>query len=149
MIISRFFFYNLMSWFHLIFGAVLFIVFLVTGQYMRADFPDKVAIPPELRLLMRSRHIYILFSALIHISIGVYMQKPPQAWRRLVQHVGSTLLIFSSVLLVLAFVNETYILRHFSDLSRNGIYASLSGVLLHLIGGIKWKGGKDKREKAL
>lgn len=41
---------------HLIFGLLLFVVFLITGQYMRADFPDKDAIDQTLRLLMRSRH---------------------------------------------------------------------------------------------
>lgn len=42
------------------FGILLFIVFTVTGKYMRVDFPDKDAIDQFLRILMRSRHIYIL-----------------------------------------------------------------------------------------
>lgn len=126
-----------MSWFHLIFGIALFVVFLITGQYMRADFPDKDAIGQDLRLLMRSRHIYILFSALIHIVIGIYMRASARGWRKLVQHVGSTVLLFSSVLFVIAFYEETYHLQQFSDLSRYGIYASLAGVILHAVGGIK------------
>ena len=126
-----------MSWVHLIFGIVLFFVFTTTGSYMRADFPDKDAIPQEFRMLMRSRHIYILFSALIHIVLGIYIRKQVEKWRELVQHAGSTALIFSSVLLVIAFVSETYHDRAFSDVSRYGIYFALAGVLLHLIGGIK------------
>lgn len=51
---------------HLILGLLVFVAFTTTGSYMR-DFPDKGAISQELRLLMRSRHIYILFSALIHL----------------------------------------------------------------------------------
>jgi hypothetical protein len=46
-----------MTWFHLAFGIVVFVVFMTTGKYMGVDFPDKDAIPQELRLLMRSRHI--------------------------------------------------------------------------------------------
>ena len=42
-----------MKWVHLVFGVLLFFVFTTTGSYMRADFPDKDAIPQELRLLMR------------------------------------------------------------------------------------------------
>ncbi len=124
------------KWFHLIIGIVLFFVFTTTGRYMRIDFPDKDAIPQELRLLMRSRHIYILFSALLHLALGVYFQLRPQVWRKVLQFGGSAVLVFSSVLLVWAFVVETYSLQHFSGLSRNGIYLSLAGIGLHLIGGL-------------
>ena len=114
----------------------MFIVFVTTGKYMRVDFPDKDAIPQELRLLMRSRHIYILFSALIHLALGVYLQLRPQVWRKVLQFGGSTVLVVSSVFLVWAFVVETYSYQHFSDISRNGIYLSLAGIGLHLIGGM-------------
>jgi hypothetical protein len=118
---------------HVAFGLLLFVVFLITGQYMRADFPDKEAIDQSLRLLMRSRHIYILFSALIHIVLGLYFLPRTHTWRRAVQDAGSALLIVSSILLVTAFVRETYSLAAFSDLSRFGIYTSLAGVGLHLV----------------
>ena len=136
MIITRVLFYKPMSWFHLIFGIVVFIVFVTTGKYMRVDFPDKDIIPQDLRLLMRSRHIYILFSALIHLTLGVYLQIRPQAWRRAFQYFGSFLLVLSSGLLLWAFIVETYQLEHFSDISRYGIYTSLAGVVAHLIGGL-------------
>ena len=118
---------------HLIFGLILFIVFLVTGQFMRADFPDKEASDQSLRILMRSRHIYILFSALLHICLGLYFSPHAAGWRRAVQSAGSTVLLLASALLVTAFVQETYHYAHFSDLSRSGIYTSLAGVALHLI----------------
>jgi hypothetical protein len=121
-----------MSWFHLIFGIVLFFVFTTTGSYMRSDFPDKDAIPQELRLLMRSRHIYILFSSLIHLVLGVYLRMSADRRIKVLQYAGSALLVVSSVFLVWAFVTETYSLQHFSDLSRNGIYISLAGVVMHL-----------------
>ena len=125
-----------MKWFHLILGLALFVVFTITGSYMRADFPDKDVISQELRLLMRSRHIYILFNALIHIALGIYLQMRPRMWRRLTQYGGSLALTAASVFLVLAWRIETYELQHFSDLSRERIYLSLAGVVLHLIGGI-------------
>jgi hypothetical protein len=106
---------------------------------MRADFPDKDAIPQELRILMRSRHIYILFSALIHLALGVYFQLRPERWRKIVQVAGSGVLLISTVYLVRAFVIETYLTQHFTDISRAGIYASLAGIVLHLIGGLRWK----------
>lgn len=126
----------MLRWIHLIFGVLLFVVFTVTGSYMRTDFPDKEAIPQELRLLMRSRHIYILFSALIHIALGVYLRMQPALARQIPQYTGSVVLFISSILLVWAFVVETYSLQQFSDISRYGIYTSLAGVLLHLLGGV-------------
>ena len=128
-----------MAWFHLIFGVLLLVVFTQTGAYMRADFPDKEAISQELRVLMRSRHIYILFSAFIHMALGVYMRPSPSAWRKAVQLLGSAILVASSGLLVWAFIVETYTLHGFSDFSRNGIYLTLAGVILHLIGGLRRK----------
>ena len=122
-----------MSRLHLIFGLLLFVVFLITGQYMRADFPDKEAIDQSLRLLMRSRHIYILFSAFIHIGLGLYFIPRAEKWRKTLQYGGSIVLMASSILLVVAFIQETYAFRAFSELSRFGIYTSLAGVGLHLL----------------
>lgn len=122
---------------HLILGIVLFVVFLTTGQFMRANFPDKEIIPQELRLLMRSRHIYILFCSFLHILLGVYLQLNAGGWRRWVQLTGSFLLIVSGGLLTWAFITETYTFAHFSEISRFGIYTSLAGVGLHLIGGAR------------
>ena len=121
---------------HLIFGIALFIVFTVTGRYMRVDFPDKDIIPQDLRLLMRSRHIYILFSALIHLALGAYMTLRPRLVQRILQIAGSVALVTSSVLLVWAWYFETYTTGQFSDLSREGIYLSLAAVGLHLLGGL-------------
>jgi uncharacterized membrane protein len=125
--------------FHLIFGILVFVVFLVTGKFMRVDFPDKEIISQEFRLLMRSRHIYILLSSLIHICLGLYLQIHPQIRRKTLQISGSLLLITGSVLLVWAFAHETYFVKDFSDLSRFGLYATLAGTGLHLIGGVKVK----------
>ena len=124
-----------MSYFHLIFGILLFIVFTITGRFMRADFPDKQEIDQAFRMLMRSRHIYILFSALIHLALGIYLQIRPLMWQKAIQITGSAILTVSSILLVWAFFTETYEIHGFTTISRYGIYAALAGVILHLIGG--------------
>ncbi|MDQ3062316.1 MAG: hypothetical protein M3R14_05560, partial [Acidobacteriota bacterium] len=84
---------KVMCYLHLIFGIVVFIIFLVTGKFMRGDFPDKEIIPQDFRLLMRSRHIYILFSSFIHILLGAYLQIEKRIWRKTLQLFGSILLI--------------------------------------------------------
>ena len=124
-----------MPYLHLIFGILLFIVFAVTGRFMRWDFPDKEIIPQDLRILMRSRHIYILFSALLHLLLGVYLQISVKTWRKVLQILGSILLIVASGLLIWGFIYDTYYVKTFSDVARFGIYLSLAGVVFHLIGG--------------
>lgn len=126
-----------MSYFHLIFGLLLFAVFTITGRYMRLDFPDKDAIDQTLRILMRSRHIYILLSSLIHISLGIYLQLRPRTIQKMLQIAGSIMLVLSSTFLFWAFVVETYYLQNYSTYSRDGLYLSLAGVGFHLIGGLK------------
>jgi hypothetical protein len=128
-----------MSYVHLILGIIVFIVFLVTGKFMRWDFPDKDIIPPDLRLLMRSRHIYILLSSLIHLVLGVYLKIHAEIWRKFLQIFASGLLIAGSVLFVSAFVYETYTTGHFSDLSRFALYLTLAGTIFHVFGGFKLK----------
>jgi len=128
-----------MSYLHLIFGIITFIVFLITGKFMRWDFPDKDAIPQDFRILVRSRHIYILLSSLIHIVLGVYLQIQTQIWQKVLQIFGSSLLILGSVLFVWAFIYETYQTQRFSDLSRYALYTTLAGTIFHLFGGLKVK----------
>ena len=122
---------------HLIFGIFLFVGFAVTGKFMRWDFPDKEIIPQDLRILMRSRHIYILFSALIHLVLGVYLQISTKTWQKSLQIFGSILLFVASGLLIWGFIYDTHYAKTFSDIARFGIYLSLGGVAFHLIGGFK------------
>lgn len=125
----------MIRYFHLLFGVILVIVFLITGQFMAHDFPDKDAMSQELRILMRSRHIYLLFSAFLHLLLGVYFALATGKTARYFQIIGSGLLVVASVMLVWAFFAETYTIKHFSNISRYGIFASLAGVIFHLFGG--------------
>jgi glucan phosphoethanolaminetransferase (alkaline phosphatase superfamily) len=128
-----------MSYLHLIFGIVIFIIFLITGQYMRADFPNKEVIPQEFRLLMRSRHIYILLAALLHVALGIYIQIRQEVWRKSLQIFGSVLLFAGTAALVWAFVYETYAAKTFSEASRSGLYLTLAGTIFHFLGGFRVK----------
>jgi hypothetical protein len=127
----------------MIVGALLFIAFLVTGRLMRQDFPDKEIIDQEFRMLMRSRHIYILFASLINLSLGLYFAWGTQKLTRAFQIAGSAVLTGSGALLVWAFFAETYFTHHFSDMSRRGIYLALAGVGVHVIAALADREGKS------
>lgn len=133
-----------MSYLHLIFGIAVFIIFLITGKFMRVDFPDKDVIPQDFRLLMRSRHIYILLSALLHILLGLYFQTSAKTWRKVLQIFGSLLLFAGTITLVCAFFYETYTAHSFSEASRSGLYLTLAGTLIHLFGGFRLKSKHDE-----
>lgn len=133
-----------MSYAHLIFGIIVFVVFLVTGKFMRVDFPDKEIIPQDLRILMRSRHIYILLSAFAHILLGLYLQIRPHILQKSLQILGSFLLFAGTIILICAFFYETYTTQHFSEASRFGLYATLGGTILHLFGGFRVKSKNDE-----
>ena len=126
-----------MKWFQLAVGSLLFILFCVSGRMMRTDFPDKDLISPELRILMRSRHIYILFNSLIWLVLGTYYT--PDGRRPLnfaLQRAGTLLLLISSGCLLYGWYAESYEFGHYTDISRWGIYLSLGGVGFHLVGGL-------------
>ena len=103
---------------------------------MRLDFPDKDLMPQDLRILVRSRHIYILFNSLIWLVLGVYFRFSSRMWQRLIQMIGSVTLLLAAAHLLWGWYLESYEIGHFTDVSRWGIYLSLAGVGFHLIGGI-------------
>lgn len=59
---------------HFIFGLLVFIVFLLTGQYMDKVHNHLDGIEDGVRLLYRTRHIFILMASLIHIVLGLYYE---------------------------------------------------------------------------
>jgi hypothetical protein len=121
---------------HLVIGLIVFVVFVITGRLMRIDFPDKDIIPQDFRILVRSRHIYILFMALLNLLLGSYFRPHKTREARILQYAGSLVLIISSILCITAFFLETYSYHHFSDVSRNGLYTALAGVGLHFLAAI-------------
>jgi len=114
------------------FGVAMFIVFLLTGQYMDRYFHHLVGMPDGPRLLYRTRHIFILFSGLLNVGIGAYLVQRPERWQRILQLLGSILITLASLLLILAFFCDTTRGDFRAPLSHWGIYAIAVGTLFHL-----------------
>jgi hypothetical protein len=124
-----------MKRFHQIFGLLVLIVFLLTGQYMDRYHHHLSEMPDGMRMLYRTRHIYILLTGLVHLGIGTYFTLERQLWSRILQYLGSTLLVISTVLLLIAFFYEPKLQNLYTPLSHRGIYAALAGTLMHLFCG--------------
>jgi hypothetical protein len=125
-----------MKRFHLVFGVVILVAFLLTGQYMDRVHEHLHNMPDGPRMLYRTRHIFILFSGLLHLGLGTYFGYRSDAKRRLVQMLGSSLVTIASVLFIIAFFYEPHLTRLYAPLSKAGVIMIAVGTLLHALSGI-------------
>ena len=122
---------------HLIFGVFVVVAFLLTGQYMDKLYNHMVGVPDAQRLLFRTRHIFILLAGLLNLGIGAYFAYRVEKWRRVVQLLGSLLIIVASFLFVIAFFYEPKLSDLHTPLSHWGTYTIAVGALLHVISGLR------------
>ena len=83
------------------------------------------------RALYRSAHIYLLFTALIHLLLGTYLRPSPAFVGRVGQWAGSLMLFLALWLFVSGFYEETPLGLVERPNVREGIYMSLVGVFVH------------------
>ena len=120
--------------FHQIFGWTIFIIFLLTGQYLRIYQHRLAGVPDGVRMLYRSRHIYILLAALLNIGLGIYFSYAAERWRRVLQVAGSAVIVVTTLLLIPAFFLDPGLGPDKTVLSYFGIIGMAFGMLLHFIG---------------
>jgi hypothetical protein len=125
---------------HLIVGVLGVIAFVITGQVMARHVPDVHSLSAEVRMMYVSRHIYLLGAALVNMVLGLYLQVQPPGWRRVVQYLGSLLILLSPVSLLLAFTAEPSLgMAGRSWQSFFGLIALFAGVMMHFVGTITRK----------
>jgi hypothetical protein len=124
--------------FHLYTGWLALLIFVLTGLYLRLHSLPETAAYNAAHLLRRSRHIYILAAALIHLMLGLYLTPHPTGWRRHLQTLGSALLAVAAALLVMAFVVETRQgFQPLMQLSRTGLITLLLGCAAHILSALR------------
>jgi hypothetical protein len=120
---------------HLIFGLVALVAFAATGMVMRTHAPRLRVLGDDVRLIYRSRHIYLMASGMANVLLGVYLVPSQSAWRRGLQRAGSILFLAAPLLLLAAFFAETgHGLQGPLWRSTLGLFALLGGTLLHFFG---------------
>jgi hypothetical protein len=117
---------------HLIFGIFALVVFLLTGQFMHRYYNHMVGVETGVRLLYRTRHIFILLAALLNLGIGIYFNRRQQAWRKILQYLGSMLIVTGSVLFMAGFFYEPQLENLYTPLSHWGTYTVVAGTFFHL-----------------
>ena len=122
-----------MKRFHLIFGIMVIVIFVLTGQYMDKFLQHLVGMPDGPRMLYRTRHIYILMSGLINLGIGSYFVYGSTRWRKVLQFLGSGLIVAATALFIAGFFTEAKLSGLETPWSGRGIYYLAYGTLLHFI----------------
>ena len=84
-------------------------------------------------MLYRTRHIYILLSALLHLGIGCYFKYRSTNVRRTLQLLGSLLITIAPILFIIGFFREPQLTGLYAPLSKKGIILIAVGTLLHLL----------------
>jgi hypothetical protein len=119
---------------HLTVGVITLVAFAVTGMIMRTHNPRLRDLGDDIRLMYRSRHIYLLGSGIGNLLLGLYLVPRQAAWRRRLQHAGSVFFLAAPVLLAFAFFTETEHGLAFSLWrSTLGLFALLGGTILHFV----------------
>jgi hypothetical protein len=122
---------------HLVMGVLTLIVFILTGQYLSRVYPGMSGIGDGLRMMLRSRHLYIMLAGAVNVVLGLYLIRQAPGWRTIVQHSGSVLLLVAPVLLTAAFFIEAPRGHLDAPLAPFGLYAIFGGTVLHLISGAR------------
>jgi hypothetical protein len=121
---------------HLAFGIFVLIAFLLTGQYMDKYHNHMVGVPDGIRLLYRTRHIFILLASLINLGIAAYFTTRLPLVHRILQLIGSGLIFMASLLFIVAFFYEPGLSGLYTPLSHWGAYSMVAGIVLHLLSGV-------------
>lgn len=124
---------------HLIFGVLIVVGFLLTGQYMDKYYNHLDGMADGPRLLYRTRHIFILLAGLLNLGIGAYFTYRIQPWRRTLQLLGSLLIFAASFLFVVAFFYEPNLSDLHTPLSHWGTYTIAAGAVFHVVSGMRQK----------
>jgi hypothetical protein len=107
---------------HVLMGLLAVVLFLATGIYMRTQ--QTFVLPDGVRLLYRSRHIYLLLSAMLNLLVGILYRAGVSG--KAIRAVGSILVLIAPPSLFAAFFADT---PH-ALLTHIGIYSIAAGSVL-------------------
>jgi hypothetical protein len=117
---------------HLVVGLLAMLAFALTGQVMSHHHPPISSLSAEIRLMLVSRHIYLLGGSLVNLVLGLYLNERAAGWRLNLQRMGSVLILLAPVLLLLAFCAEPgHGMAGRGWRSHLGLFALLGGVISH------------------
>lgn len=126
---------------HLLIGLATVAMFGLTGLYMHFRYDHLRGMTDATRLLFRSTHIYLLFSGLLNLALGLYLPGREAAggeaaggtaagWD-LLGAIGSVLILIGPLLFLAGFLREPFLGGLARPFSSPALYATLAGMALH------------------
>jgi hypothetical protein len=116
---------------HLLVGIFGIVVFVLTGQYMAIFLRGMMDMPDGPRLLYRTSHLYLMWSSLVNLLVGVYFIAANGKVTRIMQCIASALLLAGPPLIIAGFFLES----PNNDLDRPfcgwANYFAIAGVIVH------------------
>jgi hypothetical protein len=119
---------------HRTLGLIAIALFFATGLLMCWHHVAQLPADSGLRMLFRSRHIYLLFSGLVNLSLGMGFVLPSTGRGSRIALAGSVLTLSAPVLLATAFFLEPVRSGQAGPVSTLGIFAAFIGVLSYSLG---------------
>ncbi len=114
-------------------GLIGLAVFLATGQYIRAVFPEIYAGDETIRYTMNATHVYLMFAALLNGALSLDLGSERDGWRGRFVRAGSGLVVASVVLLILGFHLEATQGGPMRPITGFGVLLAFVGVLLRVV----------------
>jgi hypothetical protein len=115
-------------------GLASLVFFAWTGRYLLAAYPQKEELEMGFRVMLRSRHIFLLLMALAEIGIGVYIRTSRKKFFLAFQLAATALIIAAHSLFIAGFFYEVAVETIPSTpLIHWATYLALGGVALHLV----------------
>jgi hypothetical protein len=119
---------------HRLMGLATVALFLLSGLVLVHHHVSGMPVDSGLRLLFRSRHIYLLFSGLINLAVGLGFVLPSRGRGSVTARIGSFSILAAPVLLTVAFYLEPMTSGRFGPVSGLGVLAAFLGVMAYSLG---------------
>ena len=125
---------NYFSTIYLFIGLSSVFFFTWTGKYLRTFYPDKQNLEMGFRVMLRSRHIFILLVSLLEIGIGVYIHQCSRKIYLSIQWLATVLLFVAHLLFIYAFFYEVEIVNiPKTPILHYATYIALASLILHIL----------------
>lgn len=118
---------------HLAVGILGLVAFILTGQYMSIFLGGLADMADGPRLLYRTSHLYLMWSALANLLIGCYFVVSARQGIRTLQIISSIALLAGPPLMLTAFFTDAHLAELQRPYSGAANILALGGVLLHVI----------------
>jgi hypothetical protein len=129
---------------HKVVGIIGVLAFLATGLFMRRYPGGLASLDGGIRMMFRSRHIYLLLASLLNLGLGTYSGPSATTWRRYGQILGSSPILAAPPLLLVAFFREPSRPELGGPFTTSAVIGLFAGTICHSLAGLQPPGPRGE-----